>query len=118
VNKNSLLCACAAVAAMMITAIPAMANTAPRTKTTVPFSFLASGKTMPAGDYVMAKSSENVMSVRNEKGETALAIVTQHVGAINSVSQPKLIFVRKNGQYHLKEIHLGGVAGSDQIPVK
>ena len=114
-NSKSLLCACAAAAAMMI---PAMANSATRSKTTVPFSFVAGGKTMPAGDYVLGKTSENVMSVRSEKGETALALITSHVGTTNGASQPKLIFVKKNGKYHLSEIHLGGPAGGEQIPVK
>ncbi len=117
-NNRTLLCACAAAAAMMISAIPAMADTSPRTKTNVPFSFVASGKTMPAGEYTMGKSSENVMSVRNERGDSALAIVVHHVGPVNGVSQPKLIFVKKNGQYHLKEVHMGTPAGGQQIAVK
>jgi len=115
VNSKSLLCACAAAAAMMI---PAMANTTPITKTNVPFAFVANGKTMPAGQYVIGKNSENVMSVRNEKGEASLTLVTNHVGPVDGAAKPKLVFVKKNGQYHLSEIHLNGQAGGEQIPVK
>ena len=117
-NYKSLLCACAAAAAMIITAVPAMANTPTSTKTNVPFAFVASGKTMPAGLYVFAKNSDAVMSVRHEDGDAALAVITRHVGPINGASQPKLIFVKKNGQYHLSEIYLANTAGGEQIPVK
>ena len=114
-NIRSLLCACAAAAAMMTSAL---ANTAISTRTNVPFAFVASGKTMPAGEYVFGKASATVVSVRNEKGDTALAVVTRHVGPVNGAAQPKLIFVKKNGQYHLSEIHLANAPGGEQIPVK
>jgi hypothetical protein len=86
----------------------------------VPFAFVVNGKAMPAGDYVMGRTGENVMSVRSERGDSALVIViaTRHASPVNAVNQPKLVFVRKNGQYHLKEIHMGGVTGGEQIAVK
>ena len=115
---KSLFCACAAAAAMITTAMPAMANTATSTRTNVPFEFVASGKTMPAGQYTFAKNGESVMSVRGENGDAALAVVTRHVGPINGASQPKLIFVKKAGKYHLSEIHLASAPGGEQIPVK
>jgi hypothetical protein len=118
VNTRSLLCACAAAAAMMISAMPMMANTPTTTKTNVPFAFVASGKTMPAGQYTLAKNSENVLSVRNAAGDTTFAVVTRQVGSLNSATPPKLIFVKKNGQYHLSEIYLANSTGGQQIPVK
>ena len=117
-NTRSLLCACAAAAAMMISAMPALANTSTSTRTNVPFAFVASGKAMPAGAYTLAKNSENVISVRSEAGDTTLAVVTRLVGPINGATQPRLIFVKKNGQYHLSEIYLANTSGGQQIPVK
>ena len=114
-NFKSLLCVCAAAAAMMI---PAMANTTPITTTKVPFAFVANGKAMPAGEYQVGKSSDTVLSVRNEKGEATLTLVTSHVGPVTGASKPKLVFVKKNGQFHLSEIYLNGAASGSQIPVK
>ena len=114
-NTRSLLCACAVAAAMTATAL---ANTATSTRTKVPFAFVASGKAMPAGEYTLGKSGETVMSVRHEDGAAALALVTHRVGPINGAAQPKLVFVRKNGKYHLREIYLVNASGGEQIPVK
>jgi len=118
VNSKSLLCACAAAAASILTAMPVMATSVTTTKTSVPFAFVASGKTMPAGQYLFTKNSESVMSVRHEDGATALAVVTRRVGPMNGANQPKLVFVKKNGKYHLSEIYLANQAGGEQIPVK
>lgn len=117
-NTKRLLCACFAAAALLITAMPAMANTATTTYTNVPFAFLASGKAMPAGHYALGKNSESVMSVRHEGGAAALAIITNRVGPFVGPIQPKLIFIKKNGQYHLSEIYLSAAPGGEQIPVK
>ena len=117
-NNKSLLCAYAAVAALMITAIPAMANSSTTVKTNVPFPFVASGKTMPAGSYVFEKCSPTVTRVRHEGGATALAVVPHNASNINGSSRPQLVFVKKNGKYHLNAIDLGAIAAGQKIPTK
>lgn len=117
-NYRRQLCACAAAAAMLLAAMPAMATTVSSTRTNVPFAFLASGKPMPAGEYTIGKTSETVMNVRHTDGAAALALITRHVGPIHGNGQPRLVFVKKNGRYHLSEVHLGGLPGGEQISVK
>lgn len=117
-NNKSLLCAYAAVAALMITAIPAMANISTTVKTNVPFPFVASGKSMPAGSYVFEKCSATVTSMRHEGGVTALTVVPRNASNINGSSRPQLVFVKKNGKYHLDAIDLGTTPAGQQIPTK
>lgn len=117
-NNKSLMCAYAAVAAIMITAMPAMANISATIKTNVPFPFVASGKTMPAGAYVFEKCSPAVTRVRHEGGATALTVVTHDASYTSGSSRPQLVFVKKNGQYHLNAIELGATPGRQRIPTK
>lgn len=94
------------------------ANTFTNTTTQVPFAFVASGKAMPAGEYTVRKSCENVICVRHRDGATAFALVTRHVGSMHSVDQPRLIFVKKDGRLHLSEVRLSGSPGGEEIAIK
>ena len=118
-NFKRMTCVFAALAATVVMSIPASALTPTQTKVTVPFEFIASGKTLPAGVYTFAESSAAPLLVlRNARGDASVSFLANRVGPTMGAAKPQLVFKKVNGKHYLAEVWLrtapGGYAVAGQ----
>lgn len=70
---------------------------------TIPFSFAAGNRILPAGTYVVTSGSSRVVRIDNRQQDIDVAMV----GAPDvdtAVNNPKLVFDRIGNQYFLREV--------------
>lgn len=103
-NLHSLVLAPAVLAAAAFTVQPALA--APTYQVHVPFDFVASGKTLPAGDY-MVRQGQNLHTVALQ-GKASTMSWFVGPGSPNPVDQRVVLTFDKIGQNHmLRTVQLG-----------
>ncbi len=77
----------------------------------IPFDFVVGGKTLPAGKYIVVRStlaSDEILSIRSlDKSGGAFAL-TSTLRASEILSDSKLVFNRYQDQYFLSEFWLSG----------
>ena len=75
---------------------------------TVPFSFSANGKALPAGEYMVYRDGENFYSLRTRSGVVAGRFTVGPYASAGIQDQSKLVF-RSNGEgYYLDSIWSAG----------
>ncbi|HYJ46648.1 MAG TPA: hypothetical protein VEV81_08540 [Pyrinomonadaceae bacterium] len=77
----------------------------------VPFDFIVAGKTLPAGRYVVVRStlySNEILSLRGLDQDEGVYALTSTVQSNGAVSDSKLVFTRYEGQYFLAEFWTSG----------
>ncbi len=75
----------------------------------VPFAFTVSGKTLPAGEYVVARStqgSSEVMMIRSQK--RGAYVQTKPVQVQDIQEETQVIFKRYGDQYFLFQVWISG----------
>jgi hypothetical protein len=101
---------------LAVAAVSVMAQT-PRTKsTTIPFSFNVGEKTLPAGEYTVARyrrDSEVVWLVESRDGRDKVLINTNPLCAYETESKWKLVFRRYRDRYVLSQIWTPGNSGRE-----
>jgi hypothetical protein len=69
----------------------------------IPFNFTVSGKLLPAGNYTIKKTAENIIAIRNhDKAISALALVTPDGKQVEGGGM--ITFHRYGAQYFLSQI--------------
>lgn len=103
---KSLTCVCAALATLVTASIPAGAGFVRGTaKVNVPFEFVVSGKTMPAGKYNLEPSAnQTLVTLRGERGSSVLVFMDRQSTSINDIAKPRLVFEKQNGKFLLKGV--------------
>jgi hypothetical protein len=78
----------------------------------IPFSFLAADKEMPAGQYTITPSSgEDQLTLRSNSGGTTMIPVIERL-ADTGAKQPKIVFDKMDdGKSFLSEVHVPGSDG-------
>lgn len=82
-----------------------------RSRITIPFTFIAAGKILPAGEYTFApnsKDSFHVWLLEGQKGGDAVLFPTVPLRARQTQEETKLIFSKYDDQYFLSEIWTAG----------
>ena len=85
----------------------------------IPFDFSVSGKTLPAGDYLVQRSSQGgriVTQIRN--GEKVEAVYLQQTHAVqkNEIQpESKLVFNKYGNQYFLSQVWLAGRSSGEEL---
>ncbi|MGA8215824.1 MAG: hypothetical protein WB799_19690 [Candidatus Sulfotelmatobacter sp.] len=71
----------------------------------IPFDFVASGKSLPAGHYTVARafSSNSAILWHIYNDHNSANVITQSVESVQKVHRPSLIFFQANGTYSLVE---------------
>jgi len=72
---------------------------------TIPFDFSVSGKTLAAGEYLIAPSGEKGIAFKGVKGNGA-AVVLTHPISNSKADGPKLVFHRYGDKYFLAQAWL------------
>jgi hypothetical protein len=91
-------------------AVSLSAQSAEFVRVHVPFSFVAGGTTLPAGDYVIQESGSGagllLVQGRSAKGAAALMTTASYSG--NVQREPGLTFVRSGGKAVLTRVQMAG----------
>ena len=101
---------------LAVAAVSVMAQT-PGTKVTIiPFSFNVGEKTLPAGEYTVARyrrDSEVVWLVESRDGREKVLTNTNPLRAYETESKAKLVFRRYGNRYVLSQIWTPGNSGRE-----
>ena len=84
----------------------------------VPFNFTVSGKTLPAGEYIVARSqpfNEGFM-IRAKDGSAGAFLQTLPVQTKENQAQTKVVFKRYGNEYFLSQIWISGRSTGRELP--
>ena len=101
---------------MVLSALSANAQKGSSFVVKVPFAFTVSGKTLPAGEYVFARSTQasgEVMMVRSQ--ERGAYVQTKPVQAQDIQEETQVIFKRYGDQYFLFQIWMSGKSSGREL---
>jgi len=96
-------------------ALPAVADTNKIIKVNIPFEFTFGDQTFPAGEYSLTQPLENVVSLRNERGQVLGSVLTDGVDARTTAAVTKLRFTSVSGQHILSEVWRGEETRGQQL---
>jgi hypothetical protein len=109
--RNHFLQTIAMIAALVVlSAVSGRAQAGSNFTVNVPFDFIASGKTFPAGEYVMGRStqgSEGLM-IRARSGNGGAYLLTKTIQTEDNQQQTRVVFNRYNNTYFLSQIWVSG----------
>lgn len=74
-----------------------------RMKTTIPFTFVAGNKTMPAGQYIVERAYQSPVLVLKSAGGQVQSIITNGVESPSAASPRELVFNTYGKEYFLSE---------------
>jgi hypothetical protein len=77
----------------------------------VPFDFVAAGKTLPAGEYIVVRStlsSNDILSLKRIDNNEGVYVLTSTVRANEIQNDAKLVFNHYGDQYFLSEFWTSG----------
>ena len=86
-------------------------------KADVPFNFIVTGATLPAGEYTI-KGLENgqTMSISSSDRKAHTLVLSNRCESINSATKSKLVFHRYGDRYFLANIWVAGATSGRQLP--
>ena len=87
-------------------------------KVTVPFDFVITHKTLPAGDYVVRRriaGARVVLAIQNEDKNESAYLIPHTVQARDLQPESKLIFNQYGDQYFLSQVWLAGRGSGDEL---
>ena len=96
--------------ALASAAISVSAAPGDRVMAKVPFEFIVGDKTLPAGEYTIARafeSSDSAIAIRSKDGKANVFRLTNPLEANRSSSKAKLVFHRYGNRYFLSEVWTG-----------
>ena len=96
----------------------AYAQSADTMKVTIPFDFAVSGKTFPAGEYVLRRSIEGpriVLAIRGEDNNEAAYLATHSIEARDIQQESKLVFNKYGDQSFLSQVWTSGRSYGDEL---
>jgi hypothetical protein len=95
---------------LVLSAVTGRAQAGGNFMVTVPFDFVISGKTLPAGEYVVARStqgSEGLM-IRARDGKGGAYVLTKSIQTEESQELTRVVFNRYDDQYFLSQVWISG----------
>ena len=95
-----------------LSTVSAFAQTQDPITAKIPFEFIVSGKTLPAGTYTAGKMmSGGVIIVRSEDRKVAVASVANLAAGKKETTSTQLTFHRYGTQYFLAKVEIEGANG-------
>lgn len=106
---------------LLITSLSNAANaqSVQRFKINVPFTFVLSGQTLPAGRYVIERTDPtkpNIVTLKRVNGNIVRMVLTQRVEKDKPSTASSLIFIRREGRHYLFQVWNTGAMSGNQIP--
>ena len=84
----------------------------------IPFDFVVAGKTLPAGEYIVVRStlaSDEILSIRSLDKSGGAYVLTSTLRANEILNDSKLVFNRYGDQYFLSEFWTSGEASGRKL---
>ena len=104
-------------ATLAVTSLPA--QNAGSISVSIPFDFAVSGKTLPAGEYYVQRSTEGarvVTTIRNRDKTEAVYLPQSHpVQAHEIQPESKLVFNKYGNQFFLSQVWVSGRSVGDEL---
>jgi hypothetical protein len=103
----------------MLLAASSYAQAGRRFTVTIPFDFNVSGKTLPAGQYMVGRSTETSaegIAVRGLDDGAGVFVLTRGIQTGEKQEQSKLVFRRYGNQYFLGEVWISGRSTGRELP--
>ena len=86
-------------------------------KADVPFNFIISGATLPAGEYTMQElETGSVIAVRGPNPKASLFVLSHRCSSTDAAKQSKLVFHRYGDRYFLAQLWVAGSDSGRQLP--
>ena len=101
-----------------LTTVSAHAQAGKQFTVTIPFNFYVAGKTLPAGQYHVGRSTEDAegLVLRGTDGRTGLFVLTRGIQTEEVQRESKLVFRRYGDQYFLGEVWISGRSTGRELP--
>ena len=101
-----------------LTSISAHAQAGKQFTVTIPFNFYVAGKTLPAGQYHVGRSTEDSegLVLRGTDGRTGVFVLTRGIQTAEVQQQSKLVFRRYGDQYFLGEVWISARSNGRELP--
>jgi hypothetical protein len=104
----------------VLTTVSAHAQYAKPFTVTIPFKFYVAGKTLPAGQYHVGRSTETTeegLALRGKDGRVGVFVLTRGIQTEEVQQQSKLVFRRYGDQYFLGEVWTFGRNTGRELPI-
>jgi hypothetical protein len=104
---------------LMLSGLSSYAQTGRQFTVTIPFNFYVSGKTLPAGQYLVGRSTQTStegLALRGTDGRTGVFVLTRGIQTEEVQQQSKLVFRRYGDQYFLAEVWISGRSNGRGLP--
>ena len=86
-------------------------------KADVPFNFIISGATLPAGEYtIQGLGAGSAIAVRGPNPKANTIVLSQRCASGNAAKQSKLVFHRYGDRYFLAQLWVAGRDSGRQLP--
>jgi len=97
-------------ALLVLSAVSAHAQAGANFTVVVPFDFTVSGKTLPAGEYIVARSTQGSegLVIRARDGKGGVYLLTKSIQTRDNQVQTRVVFNRYNDQYFLSQVWISG----------
>ena len=101
----------------VLSAVSAFAQ-APTFKANIPFDFQVNGKTMTAGQYVIAEptSPRGTITIRGGQQFSAAVAIFQNIEAKKPANATQLVFRHYGNQYFLVQMQMNRQTGALELP--
>jgi hypothetical protein len=119
-RKQSITSIMILVCLLAVVATTVKAQSFQRFEVHIPFQFVLSGRTLPAGKYVVERvdpAKQNVLMLKNTDEGTRLLTLVQRVEKENPSEASSLVFLRREGRYYLFQIWPNGDSNGNQVPL-
>src|SRR5688572_28528003 len=96
---------------LILSAVSVHAQAGSSFRMTVPFDFIVSDKTLPAGEYIVMRStrgSAEGLRIQSQDSRHGAYVNTLPVGAADIQEQTKAVFRRYDNQYFLSQVWISG----------
>ena len=104
---------------MMLLAVSTYAQAGWQFTVTIPFDFYVSGKTLPAGQYRVGRSTQSSaegLVLRGTDRRAGVFALTRGIQTVEIQQQTKLIFRRYGDRYFLGEVWISGRSTARELP--
>lgn len=103
----------------VLTTVSAHAQAGAQFTATIPFNFNVGGKTLPAGQYLVGRSTQTSaegLALRGTDGRAGVFVLTRGIQTEEVQQQSKLVFRRYGDQYFLAEVWISGRSTGRGLP--
>jgi hypothetical protein len=114
--KKQLLAIVATLSIVITLTVTGLASLSTKVTANIPFDFMVSGKTLPAGTYTVVQgSTKNTLVIRSRENSVAIGAITMEA-TDKSKAKARLVFRRYGNQRFLAQVFDGYSGEGQELP--